>query len=245
MNHLIRYRLFKPWRYLGSIMVCVCISLFSALALAAEQPVASVTVTGTAQVQVVPDEIRFTVGINANELTAAAAYQTVEARMEQAIKILHRLRIPEQDIQAVSLSLTPVIDYKNRNQVIGHRAQRDIYVKVNDISLYAKALEGLSVVEELSFSGVSLSSSEQDELRLTALKQAYKNAETKARLIAEQSGRQFGQLIEANEQQMNSYVARPEQFRVAAMAADSGGSATVSSGVISVEATVYARFSLQ
>ena len=100
-----------------ALVATIFLSFFS-VASCAEAPEGKISVEGVAQVQVVPDEIHFTVGVNANEITAAKAYQVAESRMAEAMRILRRIKIPEQNVQAVSISLTPVIDYKNQNEVI-------------------------------------------------------------------------------------------------------------------------------
>lgn len=228
----------------GWLLSVFSVLLFSAPIFA--EPVASqkgmVLVQGRGQVQVVPDEIRFTVGITANELTAQLAYRQVEERMVQAMRLLKKLGIEDHDIQAVSISLTPVIDYKQRQKVIGHKASRDILVKVNEMQLYARAIESLADIDAVTFSQVHLSASSQSELALLALDKAYQNAESKAQHLAKQSGRKLGVLVEAIEQGANHQPIMAKRYAATAMMSESSGAATVSSGVISVSAQITAKF---
>lgn len=223
----------------------VALVLTGPLACAEQQPGAAgfVAVQGHASVKVVPDEIHFTIGISTTEPTAQGAYNVVESRMQQAMQKLKQLTIAEHDIQAVALSLTPVIDYKQRNKIIGHKASRDIQVKVTDISVYAKAIGQLATIDEIRFSQVRLSSSEREALMLEALELAYDNAEQKAQHLLKRSGQKLGRLIEISEQA--AHMPSPTLRHSAAMAIESADAATVSRGSISISANVQARFEIE
>lgn len=201
-----------------------------------------VVVTGSGKLEVAPDQVNFVVGIDAKQPTARQAYSSVEEKMQQAMAILMKSGIPEHNIQAMALSLQPVVDYKQRDQVIAHDARRDIAVKVENIELYAKVMQQLANIDIMRFQQVKLSSSQQKQLELEVLQKAYENAESKARELAAKSGQSLGRAIAIIEQGAVQ-LPQPMSRGVAMMAAESE-SATVSAGLISISARVSVTFEL-
>lgn len=196
---------------------------------------------GKGSVSVEPDEIRFVIGVDARAPTASKAYQEVESKMKQVMSVLKRLDIPERDIQAMNLSLQPVIDYKNQQRITGHDVRRDIAVKLVDIESYGRVMQSLGELDIMRFQNVQMTSSKQKTLSVEALERAYLDAEAKAKRLAKMSGRTLKgllHLVEGGVSSQPKYMAARME-----MAADS--SATTSKGSIAVEASVTATFEIE
>ena len=201
----------------------------------------TIVVQGNASVTVEPDQIQFVIGVDARAPTAGAAYKEVEQKMQQIMAQLDKFDIPKKDIQAMDLSISPVIDYERQRQIIGHDAKRNIAIRLMDIDQYADIMESLGQLDVMRFQSVQLASSQQEALSLQALEAAYKNAEQKAKLLAKASGRQFVGLIDLKEQ--GSRVAPVFKARLAMSSNES--SATTSKGSIGVESNITATFEIQ
>ena len=201
----------------------------------------TIVVQGNASVTVEPDQIQFVIGVDARAPTAGAAYKEVEQKMQQIMAQLDKFDIPKKDIQAMDLSISPVIDYERQRQIIGHDAKRNIAIRLMDIDQYADIMESLALLDVMRFQSVQLASSQQEALSLQALEAAYKNAEQKAKLLAKASGRQFVGLIDLKEQ--GSRVAPVFKARLAMSSNES--SATTSKGSIGVESNITATFEIQ
>ena len=200
----------------------------------------TIVVLGSASVTVEPDQIQFVIGVDARAPTAGAAYKEVEQKMQQVMLQLKKFDIPKKDIQAMDLSISPVIDYERQRQIIGHDAKRNIAIRLMDIDQYADIMESLGQLDVMRFQSVQLASSQQEALSLQALEAAYKNAEQKAKLLAKASGRQFVGLIDLKEQ--GSRVAPVFKARMAISSNES--SATTSKGSIGVESNITATFEI-
>ena len=198
-------------------------------------------VQGKDSVSVEPDQLQFVVGIDARAPTADRAYQQVENKMREVVALLKRLNIPEQDVQAMNLSLQPVIDYKKQQEIIGHKASRDIAIKLKDIDRYGKVMQALGEIEITRFAQLQLMSSQQQALAIEALEQAYLNAETKAKRLAKVSGRKLQGLINLKEHGGS----RQPVMMAARMQMDMSESATTSKGTIAIEASVSATFAIE
>ncbi len=202
--------------------------------------VKTIVVQGNASVSVEPDQIRFVIGVDARAPTAGVAYKKVEQKMQQVMAALNQFDIPKKDVQAMDLSISPVVDYERQRQIIGHDAKRNVAVRLMNIDQYGAIMESLGQLDVIRFEKVRLASSQQEELSLQALEAAYKNAEQKARLLAKASGREFVGLIDLKEQ--GSRAAPVFKARMA-LASDES-SATTSKGSIGVESNILATFEI-
>lgn len=202
--------------------------------------VKTIVVQGNASVSVEPDQIHFVIGVDARAPTAGVAYKKVEQKMQQVMAALNQFDIPKKDVQAMDLSISPVVDYERQRQIIGHDAKRNVAVRLMNIDQYGAIMESLGQLDVIRFEKVRLASSQQEELSLQALEAAYKNAEQKARLLAKASGREFVGLIDLKEQ--GSRAAPVFKARMA-LASDES-SATTSKGSIGVESNILATFEI-
>ena len=161
--------------------------------------------------------------------------------MQQIMKALSQFDIPETDVQAMDLSIAPVVDYERQRKIIGHDAKRNIAVRLMDIDQYGAIMESLGRLDVMRFEQVQLASSQQDALSLQALEAAYKNAEKKATLLAKASGIKLVGLIDLKEQ--SSHSAMPFKGRMAMVSTEA--SATTSKGSIGVESKIVATFEIE
>ena len=203
--------------------------------------VKTIVVQGKASVSIEPDQIRFVIGVDARAPTAGVAYKKVEAKMQQIMTALSQFDIPEKDVQAMDLSIAPVVDYERQRKIIGHDAKRNIAIRLMDIDQYGAIMESLGQLDVMRFEQVQLASSQQDALSLQALEAAYKNAEKKAALLAKTSGLKLVGLIDLKEQ--SSHSAMPFKGRMAMVSSEA--SATTSKGSIGVESKVVATFEIE
>lgn len=210
----------------------------------------TISVVGYGKIQVVPDEVYFSVGLYAKSPTVQPAYQEVEEQMKKTLLVLKRLNIAEKNIQAMAVNISPVIDYKSRDRnIIAHEVKRDVSIKVTDIATYAKAIHELAKIGVTRFQQVQMQVSDEEAQKLEALEKAYANAETKAKRLAEKSGRSIEKLIVLVEQgaSFNPPILK-HQVRTMSAASDmleSSGSASVSAGLITLSAGVQATFKLK
>lgn len=233
---------------LSTMFFLAALPLMPAAALASDgsqshsvRAVKTIVVQGKASVSVEPDQINFVIGVDARAPTAGVAYKKVEQKMQQIMAALNQFDIPDKDVQAMDLSIMPVVDYERQRQIIGHDAKRNIAVSLKDIDKYAAIMESLGQLDVMRFENVQLASSQQALLALQALEAAYKNAEQKAQLLAKASGRKLIGLIDLKEQ--GSRVAPAFKARMAMASNES--SATTSKGSIGVESNIMATFEIE
>ena len=201
-----------------------------------------VHVTGIGTVDAVPDEVRFVVGIDARALTPAKAFDEVEEQMQDALRVLRKLDVPDADIQAMQLSIVPVYDYKQGQRLVGHDARRNIRVTLRNIEDYARAMDAFAEIDVNRFEQVQLQSSKRHELELEALERAVEHARSKAERIASISGQSLQGLRHVQEQ--GASAPTPPMARMA-MAMEADSAATVAAGSIEIQARISASFAME
>ena len=202
----------------------------------------TIVINGQGSVSVEPDQIRFVIGVDARAPKASIAYKAVEKKMQKIMSVLSDFDIPAADVQAMDLSINPVVDYQRQQEIIAHDAKRNVAVKLMDINQYGAIMESLGRLGIMRFENVQLASSQQEALALQALEAAYKNAENKAQVLARASNRKVLGLIYIKEH--GSRPAPVFKGRMAMMAS-SESAATTSKGSIGVESTITATFEIQ
>lgn len=205
-----------------------------------------INVSGEADVSVVPDRARLQLGVtqlNADVATAEAAVnRVVKAYVAEARK----LGSSDEEIGTAGISIQPeyVWDEKTRiNRLTGYRVSRDIEVRISKLDklgdyLLAATRAGVNQVQP-----PQLESSKAKELQDKALVQAAKNAQAKAKLLAETVGVKLGAVRTLSE---NGSSPPQPMMKVMAMrseAADSGNAEMgLQTGEIRYHASVNAEF---
>lgn len=231
------------------VIVLFHLSMLSAAHADDKDMLDTIAVVGVGKIEVVPDEFRFSIGIDAKAPEVQPAYDKVERQTSEALKLLRRLGIKDRDLQAMAAHINPVVDYKSRDRhIIAHEVRRDINVKVNDVKVYAKALQQLAELGVTRFGQVRMQVSNEQEVIIQALEKAYANAEQKAQRLAAKGNRQIDKLVVLVE----SGASHPQpvykaQARTMAMESDvgGGGAASVSAGVVTIERRVQTTFALR
>src|SRR5690606_16707525 len=148
----------------------------------------TLSVTGSADVQAVPD--RFVVHAAAMQegKDVRALSQTVNDQINQVLALTDKLGIDKQQVQALSLQISPQWQYDPKRELVGYQARRDITVTLKGLDHYGELLEGLVAIGINDIGQTEASLSNSRELALDALADAMKDARTKADKVAAAAG---------------------------------------------------------
>lgn len=241
----------------GNALKC---SLFGAAALAFTQgvfaapemplhmpPPRLISVSGDADVSATPDRARIQIGVTQVSPEVATAEAAVNKVVKAYVAEAKKLGARDEDIATAGISIQPeyVWDEKARvNKLTGYRVSRDIETRVGNLDklgdyLLAATRAGVNQVQP-----PVLESSKADELQNQALVKAAKNAQAKARLLADTLGVKLGSVHGIVEE--GSAPAPQPMMKAMAMraeAADSGNSEMgLQTGEIRFHAAVNAQF---
>lgn len=236
----------RPRAYvLLALLATLCLSpVFTAPGVQAASTERHVLVTGSGTVSLQPDTATIQLGVTARGGDVLQVQSQTNARVAAILAKLREIGLPEGDVAATDLRISPRYRYdKIRQESVadGFEVARDLQITLRDLSLLANVM---SQVVELGANSVSpprLSSSHFEASYQAALKLAVAQARARAETIASASATRLGDVISINVQGANP---RPEPMALRAMAADSAES-SYQLGDLTARASVNVKFSLQ
>ena len=172
----------------------IVILLLPVLTYAEEQPqLRLITVTGDAEVRIVPDEVILTLGVETwnNELNIAKKEN--DQRVQNVVAVVKKYEIEEKHIQTDYLSIEPRYEHSyEHKKFIGYFVKKSIVVTLRDISKFENLLS--DVLEEGAnyVHGIQFRTSELRKYRDQARSLAIKAAQEKATALAKELGQKIG-----------------------------------------------------
>jgi hypothetical protein len=210
----------------------------------------TLTVTGTAQISVDPDEAVVRLGVVAQAAEASDAQQQVNRIMQQVLDAVTGLDVPEQAVRTEELSLFPVYgqqravpqDQREEPRITGYRASNVVSVELDDLAEIGDVVDAGIMAGANQLQGISFRVRDDAEARARAMQQAVQEARTQAEAIA----RSMGMRIEGVRQVVagGSNVRPPVPFEGARLAAADFAATPVQPGEVDVSASVTVTYEL-
>jgi uncharacterized protein YggE len=196
----------------------------------------SVTVTGTASVQAVPDQAGFSAGVASNAATAQAALAANATKAASVIEALRSAGVAKADLQTQDVSVSPRWD--DRGKQDGFSAHASVQVHVRDVRQAGRLIDAAVAAGATETSGPSFDRGDRDALYRTALKDAFAEARLKAATLAGEADASLGRVLRIEESS-----AMPEPMPLE-MRAAAESATPVEPGKQEVQASVRVTFSL-
>src|SRR5690606_34763736 len=103
---------YSPKGLTMNYLLALVLTLASAIAVANPLPnKPHIYVEGSAEIEVIPDQMTITLGLSAENMDVALAKQEVDERSHKLIDTLKAMAIEARDIATTALQVTPVYDY--------------------------------------------------------------------------------------------------------------------------------------
>jgi uncharacterized protein len=196
----------------------------------------SVTVSGTASVDAVPNEAGFSAGVSSDAATARAA---LAANASKAVRIIEALRaagVATRDLQTRDVSVSP--RWNEHGEQDGFTAHSSVHVQVQNVRAAGRLIDTAVAAGASETSGPSLGRGDRDALYRGALKEAFAEARLKAATLAVEAGATLGRVLRIEEAPA---APAPVPYELRAMA---DKATPVEPGTLEVQATVTVTFSL-
>ena len=162
-----------------------------------KQP-ATITVTGEAKKDELPQIARFSASVTAANADKQTVVNEVNSAMEKIIKSVKDFGIDEKDIQTQQVSV-----YQTKEERL---SAKDIWQAGNSINITLRNITQASALADLlqgngaaNVFGPNYSLDDTTQAQADLLSKAIDNAKTKAQKIASASGRKLGKVITVNE----------------------------------------------
>src|ERR1700709_1040403 len=176
------------------IVVAFAGAVLSAPALAQVTPIATISVTGEAQLSVPPDLAQIDGGVTTEAKTAREASEANNAAMGRVLLALKGTGIDEKDFQTSRLSLQPQYapNRSGPNAVVGYQASNRVTIGLRDGTRVAGMIDILVAAGANNIGGINFMVSAASKLLDDAREQAIADARRKAEIYAKAAGVTLG-----------------------------------------------------
>ena len=156
----------------------------------------TVSVTGSAVVETVPDILKFELAASATCETSAEAVSTASGIIAEAVDILSLYGVQTEDIRTEYFSISPSYSYIDGKEVLeGQMAIQRLSVILRDMEKAGETVDALSALDGIEISGLYADKSDKSMERMKARELAVHDAYEKASVYAAASGYVLGDLI--------------------------------------------------
>lgn len=230
------------------------IPLFCAIALLSTIPASAqdscnqhrlITVTGTAEINLAPDEVVLNLGVESRDKDLATAKAAHDTRFKKVIADARNAGVDAKDIQTNALSMSADYSDEKVPRFLGYEVTQTVRITLKDLSKYESLtskllVDGVNRIDSVEFE-VAETRKYKDEARLKAIRSAREKATAMAAELGQSIGKPWT-ITEIN--------AAPYYYQAAANASFGYNSrevaeeSTVAPGEVSIRASVNVSFEL-
>jgi uncharacterized protein YggE len=157
-------------------------------------------VEGSAEIEVIPDQMTITLGLSAENMDVTIAKQDVDKRSVELIKTLKAMMIDVKDIGTTALQVTPVYDYVEGKQVPrGSRVYRQVDITLKNLEKYGELMQALMDAKISNTVDTKLMVSDEKTVSDQALIKALADARLRATSLVESQGKKLGEVYSISE----------------------------------------------
>ncbi len=161
----------------------------------------TISVSGDAQINVVPDKISITLGVESINPNLYEAKSANDAGCAGILAVTQTFKINPKDVQTDYISIQPQYDPHTGLTIVGYAVRRSIVITLRDISKFDALLNSAVDHGANAVLGVQFMTSDLRKYRDQARESAIKAAKEKADLLAGALGQKAGKAVSINEQQ--------------------------------------------
>ena len=197
-----------------------------------------ITVTGSGEIQIVPDLVHVSLGIENQDRDLQAAREENARRTREVLAVAGKFGIPEHRTRTAHLRIEPRYSHKNQ-ELQDYFVRRAVDLAMDDLSQFEALLAALVEAGVVKVHGLKFDHSQIDVQRAEARLLAVRNARDKAEALADELDQMIGAPMEITE------GVRPMPLgRGAVPAAMDTSAQTLAPGLITVGARVTVRFKM-
>lgn len=187
---------------------------------------AAIVVTGTATIDVVPDVARVIVSVQTTASTAAQAEDQNATASNSVRTRVEGAGVGSADIKTLSVQVWPQYDYRTgQNVLTGFMAWQTLQFTVHDVRRIGAVIDAAVAGGATSVQGITYDITDHTSASAQALAKAVRDAQAKARAMADAAGIRLGSVVSMTDIETTPY---PFPIIRGAMSAAPGASTQVS-----------------
>jgi uncharacterized protein len=207
-----------------------------------------ITVTGSAEVKVAPDEAVFQLEVETRDKDLRRAKQLNDEKLKALLDAVKSIIADQRMVQAGYVSISPEYDFTkdDRRIFLGYKINRDVSLVLRDLTKFDELLgeivkAGITKVEDVQLRTTQLRQ-HKDQARALAVKAAQEKAAAMAKEIGQSIGKAVN-ITELSESNFQSQALRNTTTMVSGSPSDADS--LFQPGLISVKANVMVSFELK
>lgn len=212
-----------------------------------------ISVTGTAEIQVVPDEVTFSLGVSKTDKNMQTAKAQNDETIKGIIALAKRFNIAPTDTKTDYISVRekyecvqPKGETVCKNTFVGYTVSRTIVIKLKDLTKFEDFLSEIVKLGVTEVGSVSFETSQLRKYKDQTRAMAIRAAKEKALALAKEIGQTIGKAVSITEKDIDGYRSpysnvRSNSFSISD---DDEDSETLAVGTITVKAQVEVEFLL-
>jgi len=203
-----------------------------------------ISVTGTSEVSVAPDEAILTFSIETRDKDLAAAKSEHDSRFKKVMALTQEDGIEPKYIQTSNLTMEPEYSEEKITKFLGYVLSQTIQITLKDVSKYEDLMTRLLQAGVNRVNGIEFRVSEPRKFKDEARSKAIQAAREKATSMAAGLGQTIGKpwdISEAEEVYVVNSTFGADRSRYAAAPSES----TIAPGQIKISASVKVSFLLE
>jgi uncharacterized protein len=150
-------------------------------------------VEGSAELEVEPDMMNFSLNIQTLDLDLAKAKADVDARSRLLIETIKKFGIKAEDIATTALNIRPEYEYKeNQRVLVGNQVSRQVDITLRDLKKYPEMMKAMvdAKISETINTNLTLANKKSVEEKVQTA--AMKDARDRAERLAKSQGKSVG-----------------------------------------------------
>lgn len=168
----------------------------------------TIVVQGEGEVTVPPDTAMFSFAVVREAETASEAQNRVAETMNGLIEYLDEFGVKEENVKTLNYNISPRYEYREASEIsppsgrrvlVGYEASHFVSVKLPELDSAGEVLGGLGSRGADNVSNFRLTVEDEDAARRKARAEAIKDAQEKARVLADDLGVRLVKIVSFNE----------------------------------------------
>jgi len=212
-----------------------------------------ISVTGTAEVNVAPDEAVLSLGVESRDKDLSVAKAQHDSRVRKLLAEARNAGVEEKNIQTSALQMRPEYSEEKVPKFLAYEVSQTIQVTLKDLSKYENLITKLLESGVNRIDSVEFLLAEPRKYKDDARVKAIRAAREKATAMAAELGQTIGKPWDISEDTFNGVFAQTNSFvqanNYAVQASYDRGPAaeesTVAPGQVSIRASVRVSFQLE
>jgi uncharacterized protein len=205
-----------------------------------------ISVTGTAEIKLPPDEVQLTLGIDSHDKELVVAKAGNDRHIKKLMALAHTAGVEAKNIRTSALTMGPEYSDEKIPKLLGYRVSQTVTVRLTDISKYEDLMTnflkaGVNRVDGIYFR-VGDPMKYREETRLKAIRVAREKANTLAKELGQSLGKPW-EVTEGADMDTTPYLSA--NSRVSFNMAAQEEAPTIAGGEVTIRATIRASFQLE